>query len=82
MVSLLIIDSNLEQNKKIELTKIAELYDKSYPIKWKNKNEYFDRENEIRTNDELEKYKIYKTFLGYTIKDNKLVLDDNFINFL
>lgn len=82
MVSLIIIDSNLEQNKRIELEKIAELYDKSYPTKWDEKIKYFDRENEIRTNDELEEYKVGKTFLGYLIKERVLILDDNFIKFI
>ena len=82
MLSLKITDSCLEPNKKKELDKIVELYDKSYPTKWNEKIKYFDRENEIRTNDELEEYKVGKTFLGYLIKEKKLILDDNFIKLI
>jgi len=67
-----------------ELKEIEDLYIKSYPeyIQWKKKSKYFDKENELRTNNDIEEYKLDKINLGYLIDKDELVLDDKFIKFI
>jgi len=67
-----------------ELKEIEDLYIKSYPEykQWKEKSKYFDKENELRTNSEIEEYELDKINLGYLIDKDELVLDDKFIKFI
>jgi hypothetical protein len=67
-----------------ELIEIEDLYKQSYPkyIQWNDKSNYFDKENELRTNGDIKQYTVDKINLGYLIEKDKLVLDDKFIKFM
>ena len=74
---------NLVENKKNELKNILDLYIKNYPNYniWQ-KNDFFEKENQVRTYFEKEDYKLGDINFGYIINNKELYLNDNFIHFI
>ena len=78
-------DVVLSYEEKTELDKIVKLYKSNYPeyTKWKDKKQYFDKENELRHNYiENDEYIVDGINLGYILDNKKIVLDDRFIKFI
>jgi hypothetical protein len=75
----------LDELKKEKLKEILNLYVKNYPeyLKWEYKSDYYDKENLVRTNIDLDEYREDNIHIGY-LKDkyDKIILDDNYIKFM
>jgi hypothetical protein len=74
----------INQHNIKELEEILSLYIKNYSNIGSEKIEFFNKENEVRTNYERdEEYKLDEIFLGYLInKNDEMELDTNLVKFM
>lgn len=74
----------INQHNIKELQEILELYKKNYSSIGSKKIDFFNKENEVRTNyEKYEEYVLNNIFLGYLKNENKKIqLDDNLIEFM
>ena len=77
--------SLITANQYEKLNNILNKYKNSYPDykKWKDKKDFYNKENELISLFQFEDYNVGNNNLGYLVSEEKKIqLDDNFIKFI
>ena len=80
-----IFSSLITDNQYEKLNNILNKYKNSYPDykKWKEKKDFYNKENELISLFQFEDYNVGNNNLGYLVSEEKKIqLDDNFIKFI